>query len=68
MFVYLICEKIYIKEIFLCVDITCVVGYYSFEGGIISIRNYLVDRYLFIGRNVYKFGNVDEISCIIIWY
>ena len=44
----------------------CVAGYHSPEGGIISTRNHLADRYLLIGRNVHKFGNADEISCTII--
>lgn len=57
---------IHTKEIFSCVDTICVAGYHSSEGGIISIRNHLADRYLLIGRNVHKFENADEISCIIL--
>lgn len=57
---------IHIKEIFSCVDTMCVAGYHNPEGGIISIRNHLADRYLPIGRNVHKFENADEINYIII--
>lgn len=57
---------IHTREIFSCVDAMCAAGYHSPEGGIISIRNYLADRYLLIGRNVYEFENADEISCIMI--
>lgn len=57
---------IHTKEIFSCVDTICVAGYHSPEGRIISIRNHLADRYLLIGRNVHKFEDADEISCIIL--